>query len=153
MCAFVKALRQVRTTDVSKRYSVAGALSDCNENLRDNLVDTLQIGPANADDAPPGELEEASPALFSLDVVVYFLNTVSILDASIELDGDFQTGDCDVDEEGVPVAADFLLSGDPLYPGQDQRVENSRFSRGLTSGICVGNDPSSLTSAAARAGE
>ena len=104
---------------------MAGALSDCNENLRDNFVDTLQIGPANSDDAPPGELEEASSALFSLDVVVYFLNTVSILDASIELDGDFQTGDCDVDEEGVPVAVDFLLSGDPLDSGQDQRVENS----------------------------
>lgn len=153
MCAFVKALRQVRTTDVSKRYSVAGALSDCNENLRDNLVDTLQIGPANTDDAPPSELEEASPALFGLDVVMYFLNAVSILDASIELDGDFQTGDCDVDEECSPVAEDLLLSGDPLDSGQDQRVEHSRFSRGLTSGICVGNDPSSLTSAAARAGE
>ncbi|MBS4939724.1 MAG: hypothetical protein KHZ63_08835 [Actinomyces sp.] len=96
---------------------MVGTLSHSNENLRDNLVDTLQIGPADTDDAPPGELEEASPALFSLDVVVYFLNTVSILDASIELDGDFQTGDCDVDEEGVPAAADFLLSGDPLDSG------------------------------------
>jgi len=134
---------------MSKWCSVAGALSHSNENLCDNLIDTLQIGPANADDAPPGELEEASPALFSLDVVVYFLDAVAILDASIELDGDFQTGDCDVDEEGVPVAADFLLSGDSLNSGQDQRVENSRFSRGLTSGICVGNNPSSLTPTAA----
>ena len=139
--------------DVSKRYSVAAALSDCNENLRDNLVDTLHIGPANTDDAPPGELEKSSPALFGLDVVMYFLNAVAILDASIELDGNFQTGDCDVDEECSPVAADLLLSGDPLDSGQDQRVEHSRFSRGLTSGICVGNDPSSLTSAAARVGE
>ena len=135
--------------DVSKRYSVAAALSDCNENLSDNLVDTLQIGPANTDDAPPGELEKSSPALFSLDVVVYFLNAVAILDASIELDGNFQTGDCNVDEECSPVAADLLLSGDPLDSGKDQRVENPRFSRGLTSGICVGNDPSSLTGAAA----
>lgn len=136
-----------------KWCSVAGTLSHSNENLRDNLVDTLQIGPANTDDAPPGELEEASPALFSLNVVVYFLNAVAILDASIELDGDFQTGDCDVDKEAVPVAADFLLSGDSLNSGQDQRVENSRFPRGLTSGICVGNNPSSLTPTAARAGE
>lgn len=136
-----------------KWCSVAGALSDCNENLRDNLVDTLQIRPTNSDDAPPGELEEASSALFSLDVVVYFLNAVAILDASIELDGDFQTGDCDVDEEGAPVASDFLLSGDSLDSSQDQRVENSRFPRGLTSGICVGNNPSSLTPAEARTGE
>ena len=132
---------------------MTSALSDCNENLCDNFVYTLQIGPANADDAPPGELEEASSALFSLDVVVYILNAVAILDASIELDGDFQTGDCNVNEEGVPVAADFLLSGDSLDSGQDQRVENSRFSRGLTSGICVGNNPSSLTPATARTGE
>jgi hypothetical protein len=132
---------------------VTSVLSDSNENLRDNFVYTLQIGPANADDVPPGELEEASSALFSLDVVVYFLNAVAILDASIELDGDFQTGDCDINEEGVPVAADFLLSGDSLDSGQDQRVENSRFSRGLTSGICAGNNPSSLTPAVARTGE
>ena len=128
---------------------MTSVLSDSNENLRDNFVYTLQIGPANADDVPPGELEEASSALFSLDVVVYFLNAVAILDASIELDGNFQTGDCNVDEECSPVAADLLLSGDPLDSGKDQRVENPRFSRGLTSGICVGNDPSSLTGAAA----
>ena len=128
MRAFVKALRQVRVAGVSTWCSVAGALSDCNENLRDNLVDTLQIRPTNTDDAPPGELEEASSALFSLDVVVYFLNAVAILDATIELYGNFQTGDCDVDEEGVPVASDFLLSGDSFDSGQDQRVENSRFS-------------------------
>ena len=114
-----------------KWCSVAGTLSHSNENLRDNLVDTLQIGPANTDDAPPGELEEASPVLFSLDVVVYFLNAVSILDASIELDGDFQTGDCDVDEEGAPVAADFLLSGDRawLLPRLERGSEASSWRR------------------------
>lgn len=41
VCAFVKALRQVRATGASKWCSVAGALSHSNENLRDNLVDTL----------------------------------------------------------------------------------------------------------------
>ena len=133
--------------------SAADALADCNENLRDNLVETSQIGPTNADDAPPGQLEEASSTLLRLDSLVHFLNAVAVLDAPIELDGDFQTGKRDINEEGVPAAAYFFLRGDSLDSCQDQSVKNARFSRRLTSGIRVGNDPPRLACAAARAGE
>lgn len=128
--------------------SAADALADCNENLRDNLVETSQIRPANADDAPPGQLEEARSTLLRLDSLVHFLNAVAVLDASIELDGDFQTGNRDINEEGVPAAVHFFLRGNSLDSCQDQSVENARFSRRLASGIRVGNDPSRLACAA-----
>ena len=131
----------------SPSCSVSLLCVDGDQNLGDDLVNGAQIRPTDPNDRPAGTFKIALPTLLSLDTVVDFIEGIPVFDASVELNGNFQVGQCNIDEVCVVIEVDFLLSGHAVDTCSQQCEQDKRLARRLTSSISAVNHPSgSLTS-------
>ena len=82
---------------------------DCDQDLGYDLVDEFQIRPTNPNHFPARVFEVSLATLLGLNAVVDLIDGLPVLDAPIELDGDHQVGQCDIDEVRSAVNVDFFL--------------------------------------------
>ena len=90
--------------------------------------------------------------LLGLDAVVDLIDGLPVLDAPIELDGDLQVGQCDIDEVRVAVNVDFFLSADSDDACAQQREEHQGLAGRLATSVSVVYDPAGLPASSGVAG-
>ena len=113
------------------------------QNLGDDLVDDAKIRPSDPNDCPPSTFKIALPTLLGLDALVDFVDRVPVFDTTVELDGNLQVGQCNIDEVGVAGYVDLFLSGHVGDARTQQCEQDKGLARRLTSSVCAVNDPSS----------
>ena len=119
---------------------------DSDQNLGDDLVNDAQIRPTDPNDCPPSTFKIALPTLLGLDALVDFVDGVPVFDTTVELDGNLQVGQCNIDEVRVAGYVDLFLSGHAVDTRAQQREQDKGLARRLTSSVCAVNDPTgSLT--------
>ena len=131
----------------SSSYSVSLLGADGDQNLGDDLVDDAKIRPSDTNDCPPVAFKVALPTLLGLNAVVDFIDGVPVFDSPVELDGNLQVGQRNIDEVRMAIDVDFLLSGHAVDTRAQQREEDQGLARRLASSVSAVNDPSgALTS-------
>ena len=114
LCCVVTVLRCVvtvllRDAAVLRCYLSRCTTVDCDQDLGYDLVDEFQVRPTNPNHFPARAFEVSLATLLGLNAVVDLIDGLPVLDAPIELDGDLQVRQCDIDEVRSAVNVDFFL--------------------------------------------
>ena len=121
--------------------------ADGDQNLGDDLANDAKIRPSDTNDCPPVAFKVALPTLLGLNAVVYLIDGVPVFDSPVELNGNLQVGQRNIDEVRVAIDVDFLLSGHAVDTRAQQCEQDEGLARRLASSVSVVNDPSgALTS-------
>ena len=126
--------------------------ADGNQNLGHDLVDECQVRPTNPNHFPACAFEVSLATLLGLNAVVDLIDGLPVLDAPIELDGDLQVRQCDIDEVRVAVNVDFFLCCQPIDARVQQSEEDQGLAGRLASSISVVDDPSGVPASSGVAG-
>ena len=128
--------------ELSRRLS-----ADCDQNLGDDLVDEFQVRPTNPNHFPARAFEVSLATLLGLNAVVDLIDGVPVFDSPVELDGNLQVGQRNIDEVRMAIDVDFLLSGHAVDTRAQQCEQDEGLARRLASSVSAVNDPSgALTS-------
>ena len=118
--------------------------ADGDQNLGDDLVDEFQVRPTNPNHFPARAFEIPLATLLGLNAVVDLIDGLPVLDAPVELDGDLQVGQCNIDEVGVAGYVDLFLCCQPIDARVQQSEEDQGLAGRLASSVSVVDDPSGV---------